>query len=253
MTYGWLILIAFFALHWYASAFAQSFFLHRYCSHGMFTMSKGWERFFFLFTWFAQGSSFLNPRAYALMHREHHAYSDTEDDPHSPHFFREVFSMMWHTKKVYEDILRGRRKIPAKFAEKLPTWPSFERVADSWITRLVFLLGYIALYVVFAPSFWWYLLIPVHALMGPVHGAFVNWCGHMYGYRNYDLPDHSHNTFRWDVFFMGECFQNNHHRYPKSANFAQKSFEKDITYPVILSLQKLRIIRLVRPTGGEAW
>jgi stearoyl-CoA desaturase (delta-9 desaturase) len=48
-------------------------------------------------TYIFQGSSFLNPRAYAIMHREHHAYSDTEKDPHSPHFFTDVFQMMWHT------------------------------------------------------------------------------------------------------------------------------------------------------------
>src|SRR5690242_19469500 len=78
---GPVIILAFFVLHWQLSIFAQTFFLHRYCAHRMFTMSKGWERFFYLFTYISQGSSFLVPRGYAILHRMHHAYSDTPQDP----------------------------------------------------------------------------------------------------------------------------------------------------------------------------
>ena len=33
-----------------------------------------------------------------------------------------------------------------------------------------------------------FLLLPVHFLMGPFHGAIVNWAGHKYGYRNFKAP-----------------------------------------------------------------
>ena len=79
------VIVIFFLLHWWGSVFMQTFYLHRYASHGMFTLTRGWERFFHFLTFVSQGSSFLVPRAYAWMHREHHAYSDTERDPHSPH------------------------------------------------------------------------------------------------------------------------------------------------------------------------
>lgn len=238
------VIIAFFLLHWYASAFSQSFFLHRYGSHGQFDMNRFWHRFFYLFTWVTQGSSYLVPRAYALMHREHHAHSDTEKDPHSPHFFNDVFSMMWHTKNVYEDMLHGRRQYPRRFAQRLPEWPTLDFIGNLWVTRLFFGFLYFLVYFHFAPSPWFYLMLPVHFMIGPIHGAFVNWCGHKYGYRNYDLDDHSHNTFRWDFFFMGEAFQNNHHKYPGRANFATKRSEFDLTYPAIALLQKLRILKL---------
>ena len=55
------IILTFFIGHWVSSIFSQTFFLHRYGAHKQFTMSKGWERFFHLFTFVAQGSSFLNP------------------------------------------------------------------------------------------------------------------------------------------------------------------------------------------------
>ena len=62
-TEGRFVLVAiilFFLAHWWLSVFFQSFFLHRYCAHRMFTMSKGWERFFYLCTVLFQGSSFLS-------------------------------------------------------------------------------------------------------------------------------------------------------------------------------------------------
>ena len=43
---------------------------------------------------------------------------------------------------------------------------------------------------------------------------------------------------------MGECFQNNHHKFPNSPNFAKKWFEVDLTYPMIRVMSKLRILRL---------
>src|SRR5580658_1348377 len=70
-----LVIAIFFVAHWQISVFFQTFFLHRYGAHRMFTMSKGWERFFHLCTYMTQGSSYLCPRAYAILHRMHHAYS----------------------------------------------------------------------------------------------------------------------------------------------------------------------------------
>ena len=52
-------------------------------------------------TYVFQGSSFLNPRAYAILHRMHHTYSDTEKDPHSPYFAKDVLGMMVKTKNIY--------------------------------------------------------------------------------------------------------------------------------------------------------
>ncbi|WP_090659655.1 fatty acid desaturase family protein [Parafilimonas terrae] len=59
----------------------------------MYTTSKTWEKFFYSPTWFVQGSSFLVPSACGIMHRMHHAYSDIEKYPHSPHFFEDIWQM----------------------------------------------------------------------------------------------------------------------------------------------------------------
>ena len=88
----------FFVLHRYVAVFLQSFFLHRYAAHAMFTMHKAWEKVFHVLTYIVHGSSYLVPSAYAILHRLHHKFSDTIHDPHSPIFFKDIFTLMHKTK-----------------------------------------------------------------------------------------------------------------------------------------------------------
>ncbi len=238
-------IIIFFFAHWFLSLFFHTFFLHRFASHQMYTTSKTWEKIFYFLTWFTQGSSFLVPRAYAVMHRMHHEYSDTEQDPHSPHFFKDVWHMMLHTAKIYQAFITGERLPEKQFTrEYLPVWENLDKIGYSWPSRLLFSAAYIAFYVVFAPSFWWFLLLPIHFLMGPIQGAIVNWFGHKMGYSNYNNGDHSKNTSPWGILLLGELFQNNHHYAKNNANFARKWYELDPTYFIMRGLNAVGIIKL---------
>jgi stearoyl-CoA desaturase (Delta-9 desaturase) len=233
----------FFASHWVAAVFCQSFFLHRYGAHRMFAMSRGWERFFHLFTYVTQGASYLDPRGYAILHREHHAFSDTPRDPHSPHQHPDVLRMMWHTKKRYHVIAHREIEPEPRFTVgEFPSWPALERVGQGYPARVAWGLSYVGFYLLFATAWWQFLLLPFHFLMGPTHGAIVNWCGHRYGYRNHVTTDLSRNTLPIEVLTMGELFQNNHHKHPQRANFASRWFEIDPTYQVMRVLAALRII-----------
>jgi stearoyl-CoA desaturase (delta-9 desaturase) len=174
----------------------------------------------------------------------HHAYSDTEKDPHSPHFFKDVIGMMVQTKNIYLDFIRFKTEPEPAFRDNYPTWPLIDKIGDLWITRLVFITLYITFYVYFAEYWWMFLLLPIHFLMGPIHGAVVNWCGHKYGYSNYDNHDHSKNSLPLDFLMLGELFQNNHHKKPNNVNFALKWYEFDPSYPIIKLMHHLHIIRL---------
>jgi len=207
-------------------------------------MEPFWEKFFYLVLLFSQGSSFLNPRAYAILHRMHHAYSDTEKDPHSPHFFKDVFGMMIATKNMYMNYLHFKIQPEPAFQGNYPEWPMVDRIGNSWLWRIACGLFYIGFYIMFANHWWLFILLPVHFLMGPLHGAIVNWCGHKYGYSNHDNDDHSKNSLPWDFLLMGELFQNNHHKKPNSPNFATKWWEFDPTYPVMKVLHWVRIIKI---------
>lgn len=230
--------------HWYLAAFCQTVFLHRYGSHRMFEMSRGWERFFYVLTFVSQGSSYLNPRAYALMHRMHHAYSDTSQDPHSPKFLKDPMRMMKKTLDTYLALQSGRLVADKRFEGGYPVWPAFDRWADSLVMRLLWVALYFILYANFATVWWQYLFVPLHIFMGPLHGAIVNWCGHRYGYANHQNYDESRNTFFADVLTMGELMQNNHHHDTQKPNFASRWFEVDPTYPLLQILNRLKIIRL---------
>lgn len=239
-------IIIFFIAHWYLSLFCQTFFLHRYAAHKMFIMNRFWEKYFSILTYIGQGSSYLSPRAYAILHRMHHAFSDTEKDPHSPHNSSNVFEMMWKTKDVYVDFVRNRVKPEPRFDCK-PIWATLEKIGETWFSRLLwgiaYSLVYIAAYVYLDMPWFFFLLLPVHYMMGPIHGAIVNWSGHKYGYSNFDNNDKSKNSLIFDFLMLGELFQNNHHKLPQRINFGTKWFEFDPTYPIILMLRWLGIIR----------
>ena len=242
-----MVILLFFIGVWYLSLFSQTFFQHRYAAHGSFKMNKFWERFFFLFTYITQGSSYLSPKAYAIMHRMHHAYTDTEKDPHSPSFSSNIFSMMWRTKKIYTEIVKEKVTIESRFQKNLPEWRTFERWANSNLSRLLWVLAYFAFFFIFSTSAWWFLLFPLVIIMGPLHGAIINWFAHKYGYTNFKVNNTSQNLFSVDILMLGESYHNNHHKYPSSVNFGRRWHELDPIYPVILLLNWLKIIEIQKP------
>lgn len=236
---------------WYSSLFFQTFFQHRYAAHGAFKMSKGWERLFFIFTYITQGSSYLSPRAYAIMHRMHHAYTDTELDPHSPSYSKNLFAMMWRTKKIYSGIFNGTTPVEERFLKNLPDWPAFDKFASSGFSRISWAVIYTAMFLYFANSYWWLLALPVVLAMGPVHGAIINWFAHKYGYTNFRVNNTSQNLFSIDFLMLGESYHNNHHKRPSSVNFGSRWHEIDPVYPVIKLLAWLKIIKLAKVSTVE--
>jgi stearoyl-CoA desaturase (delta-9 desaturase) len=156
---------------------------------------------------------------------------------------------MWRTKKIYEDIKERRIPIEPRFEGGYPEWSLLDDKLSSMPIAVAWGTLYALIYIAFVGTHWWlYLLLPFHWVMGPVHGAIVNWCGHKIGYRNYASDDNSKNTLVFDVLTMGELFQNNHHKWGQSPNFAVRWFEIDPAYQVMRVLAALRIIDM---TGAQ--
>jgi stearoyl-CoA desaturase (Delta-9 desaturase) len=246
-----LFIIIFIILHWYLSLFSQTFFQHRYSAHASFTMSRLWERIFFVFTYITQGSSYMSPRAYGILHRMHHAYTDTEQDPHSPSYDKNIFAMMWRTKNVYSSIFYNKFPVEKRFTKNLPTWNWFDRFGSSFLSRFMWVGIYGLLYIQFAPSFWFLLILPLHIAMGPIHGVVINWFAHRYGHTTHNLNNTSTNLFKVDWLMMGEGYHNNHHAFPSRSNFAQGKGEFDFCYPMIYMLEKLKIIEQTGRLGNK--
>lgn len=260
---------------WYGSLFFQSAFLHRYSAHGQFKMSKRMEKIFFLLTWLFQGSSYLSATAYGIMHRLHHTHTDTAQDPHSPSYQNNLVHMMLRTKDIYNEIFYHQtflnEKIDKKYFKNIPRWPWFDRLASSWISRLfwiiVYLIGYISIaYYEHVSGFEWVvvgILIIATMAMAPIHGAIINWWGHIYGYHNHhDLTNTSTNIsigkskyLLWyqtpfvllmNFLMMGEDSHNNHHARQYCINFAHTWWEFDMVYVVLRILDYSNLIKIKR-------
>lgn len=244
LTVSILIISIFFVVHWYTSLFMQSFFHHRYAAHMQFTISKSWEKIFYILSYITQGSSYLSPRAYAIMHRLHHAHTDTPDDPHSPKYMPRLSKMMWQTKVYYGNVFDGKMEIDKKFLKNLPDWKFLDQFGHSSVSRITWMLAYTVFYVFFATQWWMYLILPLHYAMGPLHGAIINWFAHKRGYTNYSMNNTSTNLLNIDLLMWGESLHNNHHQNPGSANFADRWFEFDPMYPIIRLFHWMKIIKL---------
>lgn len=231
-------------LHWYSSLFFQSVFHHRYAAHGMFTMSRSWEKAFYIGCYLTQGSSYISAYAYGIMHRLHHAHTDTKDDPHSPGNSSNLLAMMWQTRNNYINIYTGKTPIAEKYKVGLPRWDTFDSIAHSPLSRLAWFGIYTLLYYLLASEWWMFLLLPLHFGMGAIQGALVNWLAHVVGYVNFKVNNTSKNLIPIDVIFWGEAYHNNHHKFPSRPNNSAKWFEFDPGYFVMKMLHQLKIIKL---------
>lgn len=231
---------------WYGGLFFQTFFLHRYAAHQTFTMSKTAEKITYILTWVFQGSNYLSAYGYGVMHRMHHAYADTEKDPHSPKFDDNVMKMMWRTKNTYQDINQQRIAVDPKFTKNVPQWLAFDKIASSRISRIMWTLLYVLFFLQFATAWWQWLFLPIIILMAPIHGVIINWYAHIYGYVNFKVSDTSKNLLPFDFLMMGEAYHNNHHKHGGRANFGVRWHEFDPTYFIMRILNKVGIIKFVK-------
>ncbi len=229
------------AAHWSLSIFAQTFFMHRYGSHRMFTMSPFWERFFYLMAFIAQGPSFLVPRAPTRFSTGSTTpFADTEQDPHSPPLLLQRGHHDVAHKRQYD--VYAYRHGGRRFSGGTPEWPFIDRLSRRW--ACIKLPPSSSLFCVRLPRrCGGSSLLPLHWIDGPAStGAIVNWCGHKCGYRNFDTDDQSKNTLRLEFVTHGRALPEQPPPVRASPNFAVRWYELDPTYQVMRVLAWLGII-----------
>lgn len=237
-------LLIFFVIHWYLSLFFQSFFHHRYAAHRICSMSPFWEKFFYIGCFITQGSSYISARTYGIMHRMHHAHTDTPEDPHSPQNSHSMLGMLKDTRNNYIGIHTGRLPVPDKYKKDLPDWPAFDKLVHNWVARVLWGAIYLGIYLMICTHWWQFLFYPLTLGMGALQGVGINWWAHKFGYRNYNVRDTSTNLLPVDLIFWGEAYHNNHHRNPGRSNNAVRWFEVDPLYLAMRGMNALGIIKL---------
>jgi stearoyl-CoA desaturase (delta-9 desaturase) len=239
-----MLIVFLLAIHWYTSLFFQSVFHHRYAAHGMFTMSKSWEKAFYVGCFLSQGSSYISAYAYGVLHRLHHAHTDTKEDPHSPGNSSNLLAMMWQTRKAYNDIYFGKIPVDHKYKRGLPRWDAFDKIAHNPVSRMAWCGIYTLVYCLLATEWWMFLLLPLHFGMGAIQGGIVNWLAHVFGYVNFKVNNTSKNIMPVDFIFWGEAYHNNHHKFPSRPNNSARWFEVDFGYVVMKLLDQAGIIKI---------
>ena len=205
-----LAIILFFLGHWFLSLFFHSFFLHRFASHKMYTTSKGWERTFYFTTWLVQGSSFLVPRAYGVMHRMHHTYSDTEKDPHSPIYGFWHSSLLWMFR-IRSDGVQFRYVVDL-LRNKEIVWFSTHYTKIWLVSNLAFILISWDFFLYFSMMGAFATLVTYNLTNSLNHYSKL-------GYTNFATRDNSTNVPWLFPIVLGECWHNNHHARPGASHF----------------------------------
>ena len=218
---------------------------HRGVAHGAVQLHGPMKR---LVTRYGNWLTGLDPKAWVVMHRRHHKYSDKPDDPHSPVNVG-LRGIMGEQLRNYERTINGLKRND-------PSYTEFAKDLDfdlNWLTRSGMWFAPYAVHAAAALA----LGFGFHAwLLGaayffgimshPIEGGMVNAFGHAIGGRNFDTDDNSRNNHPIAWLVMGEGFQNNHHRYPASAKFSYRKSEFDPGYLVCRSLQAVGALTIAR-------
>lgn len=214
-----------------------SLYLHREQTHRGIQMHPVLQHFYRFWVWFTTG---MLTKEWVAIHRKHHAFCETEDDPHSPQIHG-IKKVLFHGVTLYTEE-RKNQETMEKYGQGTP---------DDWIERNIYtrfhyvgivLLAFmnIALFGVIG-----LLIYAIQMLWIPFFAAgVINGIGHYVGYRNYRTDDSSRNINRFGFFIFGEELHNNHHAFPSSCKFAHKKGEHDIGWYVILMLNKLGLCKI---------
>jgi stearoyl-CoA desaturase (delta-9 desaturase) len=183
-------------------------------------------------------------------HRKHHAHTDKDGDPHSPHGhgsgLRGAIAGLWYAHMGWLFLASGTSE-HSRYARDL-----YEDRGMRFIHRT---FGLWVLSGLLLPAAIGYLLEPTLAGAakaalwgGPVrifalhHVTWsINSVCHFFGTRRFDVDDHSTNVFWLSLLSFGESWHHNHHAFPRSARHGLRWWEVDPTAWLIRGMRRARL------------
>jgi stearoyl-CoA desaturase (delta-9 desaturase) len=211
-------------------------YLHRHQAHRALDLHPAVALFFRTWLWLTTG---MTTRSWTAVHRKHHAFVETEADPHSPmiHGIRKV---LWQGAELYRQEAVKPETL-AKYGHGTP---------DDWLERHVFrhdrigvslmLITNVLLFGAIGLTIW-----AVQMAWIPFFAAgVINGTAHWRGYRNFESRDSSTNLTPWGILIGGEELHNNHHAFASSARFSMKPWELDIGWCWIKVLEWFGLARV---------
>lgn len=217
---------------------AVTLFLHRGQAHRSVEFHPAVAHFFRFWLWLTTG---MVTKQWVAVHRKHHRFCETANDPHSPHVHG-IFTVLFKGALLYNDATKDKVMVDA-YGVGTP---------DDWMERNVYSahsrLGIGILFVLNVILWGWVgaVIWGIQMLWIPFWAAgVVNGLGHWCGYRNGETRDRSRNISPWGIVIGGEELHNNHHLAPASAKLSARAWEFDIgwMYIQLLSVAKLAQVK----------
>jgi stearoyl-CoA desaturase (delta-9 desaturase) len=183
------------------------------------------------------------PIWWCSIHRLHHKYSDSSQDPHNSRlgFLYSHITWLFHLDPKFHP-LRKRESYPNNVKD-ISSDPYYR-----WLDKLcLFPLPIYLFLLLLAGGWYWFFWGGVLPILYNYHVTYsVNSVSHLFGYRSFGtkpLLDQSKNNFLVGTLALGEGWHNNHHAFPSSPKHGFfQWWEFDFTYLVILLLKKLGLV-----------
>jgi len=216
---------------------------HRLLTHRAFASYPWVERTFAVLGSLSLQGSVMD---WVADHRKHHAHTDREGDPHSPHVGHgSGLAGLWHAHVGWLLETQGQADWK-KYAPDL-----YEDPAMRAIGRRFPQLALLSLLVPTVADWALHGFTVGGALQGLVWGGLVriffvhhvtwsvNSVCHFFGRRRFDLDDHSTNVGWLAVLSLGESWHHNHHAFPRSAYHGLRWWEIDPSGLIIAGMQRV--------------
>ncbi|MEJ7848757.1 MAG: fatty acid desaturase [Pyrinomonadaceae bacterium] len=245
-TFSWTNLAVLLVGNWIVGSLGVGLGWHRLLTHRGFKAPKWLE---YTLSIFATMSMQDAPDKWVATHRIHHAFVDTDQDPHSTRsgfLWAQIGWVVWGNAQDHDEATI-KRYVPDLLKDKIHVLISrFYLVPIALSAVVLFLIGGWPLVVwgVFA-----------RVVVGWHTTWFVNSLSHLYGSRPHNTGDDSTNNWFVAILTFGEGWHNNHHMSPTSARHGLAWYQFDMNWIAIRILEKLGLatdIRVFEPETAPA-
>ena len=238
--------LALFAAMYLLTAAGITVGFHRMLTHRSFRAHKPTEYVFASLGSMAVQGPVI---AWVADHRKHHAHTDVEGDPHSPHVGHGdgvvgVLRGLWHAHMGWLLSEHGRAEW-SKYAPDLCEDPGMRLINRRFVTLVMLglalpaLAGYLITGTLLgaATGLLWGGLVRVFF----VHHVTwsVNSVCHFLGTRRFEVEDRSTNVFWLALPSLGESWHHNHHAFPRSAVHGLRRWELDPSALLIAAMERV--------------
>jgi len=227
------------------------FGFHRHFAHRSFETKPWISVVFAIFGSMAAEGSVLY---WAAGHRRHHAHSDTENDPHSPHVrnlasSEEKLSLirgLWHSHVGW--MMSDKVTNCTFFAKDIVRSPVLNRIHQLYVPLVIaglVLPGVVGGLITFSwmgalNGFLWGGLVRMFLVH---HSTWSNASfSHVYGGRPFDAGDVSANNIWCAIPTFGASWQNNHHAFPTSAYLGFEWWQIDLAGYFIRAMKAVGLV-----------